>query len=185
VDEFPGTRQTVDDGACAHLTAGTEVPHLGLPATTGEQLDVVAAAPITVAFLYPAAGVPGQPLPPGWLEIPGAYGCTAESCRFRDLAGEFAAVGVALRGISTQTPEEQAEFAAREGVTYPLLSDHGLELVAALKLPTFGEDLGTPRIRRATLIIGDDRRLRQVIYPVPDPAGHADEVLRIVSRPPG
>jgi peroxiredoxin len=182
VDEFPGTRQTVDDGAYRHLAAGTAVPHIRLPATTGERLDVVGAAPITVAFLYPATGVPGQPLPEGWLETPGAYGCTAESCRFRDLAGEFATAGADMRGISTQTPEEQAEFAAREGIGYPLLSDHGLELVAALKLPTFGEDLGTPRIRRATLIIGADRRIREVIYPIPDPPRHADEVLRLIGR---
>lgn len=182
VDDFAGTRQTVDDGAYAHLTAGTEVPHVRLPATTGGWLDVVAAAPITVAFLYPATGVPGQPLPPGWLEIPGAHGCTAESCRFRDLAGEFAAAGAAVRGISTQTPEEQAEFAAREGVHYPLLSDHGLGLVAAMKLPTFAADVGTPRIRRATLIIGVDRRIREVIYPITDPAGHADDVLHLVAR---
>jgi hypothetical protein len=126
------TSATIDDGAYGHLTAGTEVPPVWLPATTGERLDVVAAAPITVAFLYPATGVPGQPRP------------------------------------------------ARAGIGYPRLSDHGLELVGALKLPTFAAQTGPPRMRRATLIIGHDRRIRQLIYPVPDPAGHADEVLRLL-----
>jgi peroxiredoxin len=180
--DFAGTRQTRDDGAYEHLTVGLEVPRIRLPATTGERLDVVAAAPITVAFLYPATGVPGQPLPDGWTEIPGAYGCTAESCRFRDLSAEFAAAGAALRGISTQTPQEQAEFAAREGIDYPLLSDHGLGLVDALRLPTFAVGRQPPRIRRATLIIGADRRLRAVLYPVADPAGHADHVLDLMAH---
>lgn len=174
------SKQLMDDGAYDHISVGTMVPRVQLPATTGELLDVVASAGVTVAFLYPATGVPGEPLPAGWMDIPGAYGCTAESCRFRDLASDFTEIGAELRGISTQTPEEQAEFAAREHIGYPLLSDHRLELVEAFRLPTLSAGGGPPRIRRATLIVGPDRHLRAVLYPITDPAGHADEVLRML-----
>jgi peroxiredoxin len=176
-------RQTEDDGAYRHLT-GSTVPAVRLEASTGERLDVVSPSPLTVVFLYPATGVPGEPLPDGWAQIPGAFGCTAESCRFRDLTDDFAAAGAGLRGISTQTPAEQREFAQREHINYPLLSDEHLELVTAMGLPTFRAGDGPARIRRATLIIGDDRQVRSVVYPVADPATHADELLALLPSVP-
>lgn len=176
-EQFPGARQLDDDGAYDHLRTGVSMPVLAMPATTGGYLDVVAEAAWTVMFLYPATGTPGQPLPDGWLDMPGAYGCTAESCRFRDLVTEFDARGAAVRGVSTQTPQEQAAFAPRERVTYPLLSDHELRLVEALRLPTFSVGGSPPRLRRATLLVSADRGIRDVLYPVPDPGGHPDEVL--------
>lgn len=182
-DEFPGTRQTDDDGAYRHLRRGVVVPRVELPATTGGELDVVAPdAATTVVFLYPATGVPTEPAPEGWLDIPGAYGCTAESCAFRDLTGQFDRLGAALHGVSTQTPDEQAEFASREHIGYPLLSDERHELVEALDLPTFAA-VDTPlRIRRATLLVGRDRRILEVVYPIPDPGGHAEQVLDRLRR---
>jgi peroxiredoxin len=175
--DFPGTRQTEDDGAYDHLARGRIVPEIALPATTGEQLDVVASSRWTVLFLYPATGAPGQQLPDGWLQTPGAYGCTGESCGFRDLHAELEEAGAQVRGVSTQTPSEQAEFAAREHITYPLLSDHEHRLIEALDLPTFTTGGSPPRIRRATLLVDRDRRIRDVRYPIPDPGGHAAEVL--------
>ena len=175
--EFPGTRQTVDDGAYDHLARGGTIPEIHLPATTGEHMDVVAGSRWTVVFLYPATGTPGQPLPDGWLHTPGAYGCTAESCGFRDLLVELDHAGAQVRGVSTQTPSEQAAFAAREHIGYPLLSDHEHTLVQALDLPTFTVGGSHPRIRRATLLVDQGRRIRDVRYPIPDPAGHAAEVL--------
>ena len=177
VTDFLGTRQTVDDGAYDHLAGGVTVPEVRLPATTGQQLDVVADSRWTVLFLYPATGTPGEPLPDGWLQAPGAYGCTAQSCGFRDLLGELAQAGAQVRGVSTQTPDEQAAFAARERLGYPLLSDHEHRLVEALDLPTFTVGGSPPRIRRATLLIDADRRVRDVLYPIPDPGGHAAEVV--------
>jgi peroxiredoxin len=182
VEDFPGTRQTVDDGAYDHLTGGVTVPGIHLPATTGQRLDVVADSRWTVLFLYPATGTPGEPLPDGWLQTPGAYGCTAESCGFRDMLGELAAAGAQVRGVSTQTPGEQAAFASRERLGYPLLSDHEHQLTEALDLPTFTTGGSPPRIRRATLLIDADRQIRDVLYPVPDPRGHAAEVVERLRR---
>jgi peroxiredoxin len=177
-----GTPQTIDDGAYDHLRAGIVVPPLSLPATTGPRLDLVGPTPFTVVFLYPMTGVPGRPLPPGWLELPGAFGCTAESCAYRDLSDGFARLGASIRGISTQTTSEQKEFAERERLDYPLLSDSEHRLVEELHLPLL-EVLGhPPRIVRATLILDRDRVLREVMYPVPDPAANAADALVLVDE---
>jgi peroxiredoxin len=177
-----GTAQTVDDGAYAHLREAMTLPEVALPATTGGSRDVVAATPITVLFLYPMTGVPGRPLPDGWLELPGAFGCSAESCGYRDLAGELARAGATIHGVSTQTTAEQKEFAEREHIGYPLLSDSRHRLVDALRLPLLQVPVQPPRIKRATLIVNRDRKLLDVMYPVPDPSANAAEALASVQR---
>lgn len=180
-----GTAQTVDDGAYAHLRKGFVLPEVRLPATTGEPLDIVAPSAITVIFLYPMTGTPGQPLPDGWLELPGAFGCTAESCGYRDLVEEFARLDTTVYGVSTQTTAQQREFAERESITYPLLSDSEHRLVDALTLPLL-EIAGHPaRIKRATLIVDRDRVMRETMYPVPDPAVNAAQVLAAVAKQVG
>lgn len=179
---FPGTRQTTDDGAYDHLRGGAAIASLTLPATTGGALDVVADTPWTVVFLYPATGTPGEPPPDGWLAVPGAYGCSAESCSFRDLTGELHDAGASIRGVSTQTSQEQSAFAATEQLAYPLLSDHRHDLVAALDLPTFTAGGSPPRIRRATLLVTRDRVIRDVVYPIPDPGSHASQVLALLAE---
>jgi peroxiredoxin len=175
-----GTPQTEDDNAYDHLRPGTRVPEIRLPSTNGDTVDVVADAGLTVLFLYPATGVPGRPLPEGWLQTPGAYGCTGEACAFRDLAAELTAAGAAVRGVSTQAPAEQAEFARREQIGYPLLSDAHGDLTRALALPTFRVGDSPPRIKRATLLVGRDRRIRRCFYPIPDPSAHPTDVLAAV-----
>jgi len=174
-----------DDGPTAHRVhalRGTRVlDPLELPAVGGGSLDVVATdASATVLFAYPATGIPA-PLPPGWADIPGAAGCTLENRLFRDAAPEFAAASVALRGVSTQRPDEQAAFAAAEDITHPLLSDQELRLAAALRLPTFraGQSL---RLRRAVLILDPDRTVREVIFPVLDIPAAVRDALRIGSQ---
>ena len=108
----------VDDGAADHL-AGMPVPSVRLPSTLGGEVDLadVASRPgRLVVYVYPRTGTPGEPLIEGWDEIPGARGCTPQSCAFRDHVAEFAARGATLLGVSAQSPEEQAEFAARESI---------------------------------------------------------------------
>jgi DNA-binding HxlR family transcriptional regulator/peroxiredoxin len=147
---------------------GQQVPAgLAMPASAGGLLDPVAAgARGTVLFGYPATGRP-TPLPDGWGDIPGALGCTLENRLFRDAHDEFAAAGLAVRGVSTQRTDEQAAFADAEAIPFPLLSDTDLALTAALRLPTF-RAAGQVRLRRVVVVVGADRRVEAVRYPVTD-----------------
>jgi len=168
----------VDDGAADHLP-GLSVPHVRLPATTGGLIDLGEAASgpgRLVVYVYPRTGTPGQALPPGWDDIPGARGCTPESCAFRDLRAEFEAHGASLMGLSAQSPADQREFAERERIPYPVLSDAALELARTeLRLPTFDAS-GLLLYRRLTFVARDGR-IEKVFYPVFPPDRHASEVL--------
>jgi len=169
-----------DDGAADHLP-GLEIPAgLQLPSTGGGAEDLSAlAAGTLVAYVYPRTGVPGEPSPAGWDEIPGARGCTPQSCAFRDAMAEFEALGASVVGVSAQSPAEQAEFAARERIPFPLLSDADLGLAGALGLPTF-EVEGTTLYRRLTLV-AEGRRIVRAFYPVFPPDRNAAEVLAWLS----
>jgi peroxiredoxin len=175
-----------DDGAAAHLPAAA-MPAIALPSTGGEpvRVDTVPAGfTRLIIYAYPMTGRPGVPVPDGWDEIPGARGCTPESCGFRDHAAELAALGAAVAGLSTQSTAYQQEAATRLRLPFPLLSDVDLELTRALRLPTFGIDLpqayegGGPRtlLRRLTLVVRDGL-IEKVFYPVFPPDRHAGEVL--------
>lgn len=146
---------------------GTRLPRIALPAHIGGELDPVdAQAAATVLFCYPATGRP-SPLPDGWADIPGTVGCTLENRLFRDAYGDFTAAGVAVRGVSTQRPDEQRAFAVAEDIPFPLLSDMDTRLSAALRLPTFraGQAL---RLKRAVLLLDRERVVRHVQFPVTD-----------------
>lgn len=169
----------VDDGAADGLV-GRSVPDLALPATTGGEPRLAdLAARLLVAYVYPMTGTPGVPLPHGWDDIPGARGCTPQSCAYRDALGEFERLGAAVVGISAQTAAEQAEFAARERIPFPLLSDDGLRLAAVLGLPTF-EVEGRTFYRRLTFVAAEGRIVK-AFYPVFPPDRDAGEVLAWLS----
>lgn len=164
-----------DDGAARHLT-GLALPDIRLRATDGSEISLGALAGRSVVYAYPRTGVPGQPLPNGWDDIPGARGCTPQSCAFRDHFAELKAAGVdQVFGLSTQTTEYQREVAERLHLPFRLLSDAGLQLTRALALPTFEID-GMTLIKRLTLII-DEGRITKVFYPVFPPDQNAGEVL--------
>lgn len=164
-----------DDGAADHLS-GVAVPSLRLPSTLGDDLDLAEAArERVVVYLYPRTGRPGEPLPEGWDAIPGARGCTPQSCAFRDHQQELAAHRVGVIGLSAQTPQDQREFAEREHIPYPLLSDSALELARRLRLPTF-EAAGMRLYRRLTFI-AVQARIEKVFYPVFPPDRNAADVL--------
>jgi peroxiredoxin len=165
----------VDDGAANHLT-GVAMPALSLPSTTGGPVDLAAAAAGTlVLYCYPRTGRPGEPLPPGWDEIPGARGCTPQSCAFRDRFTELEALGAGVLGLSAQPLADQVEFAERVGLPYPVLSDPDLELAQALGLPTF-EVAGMRLYRRLTLIARAGVIVK-VFYPVFPPDRNAGDVV--------
>jgi peroxiredoxin len=175
-DDLPAPH---DDGAADGLV-GQSLPDLSLPSTQGGEVRLPdLAARLLVAYVYPMTGTPGRPLPHGWDDIPGARGCTPQSCAYRDALAEFERLGASLVGISAQSPGEQAEFAAREHIPFPLLSDDGLHLRAVLGLPTF-EVEGRTFCKRLTLVAAETRIVK-VFYPVFPPDRDAGEVLAWLS----
>ena len=164
----------VDDGAADHLP-GKRLPALTLESSQGPVDLGALARERLVLYVYPRTGRPDQPLPAGWDEIPGARGCTPESCGFRDHAAELGALGARIAGLSAQPLDEQVEFAARTNMPFPVIADPELELGAALDLPTFEFD-GMTLYKRLTLV-ADAGTIVEVFYPVFPPDRHAADVL--------
>jgi peroxiredoxin len=164
-----------DDGAARHLT-GLKLPSVTLAATDGSRVDLSKFSGRTLVYIYPRTGVPGQPSPEGWDQIPGARGCTPQSCSFRDHFSELKALGVGrIYGLSTQDTAYQSEAAARLHLPFPILSDAGLALARAIKLPTFTV-AGMTLLKRMALVI-DDGVISKVFYPVFPPDQNAAEVI--------
>lgn len=164
----------IDDGAADHLT-GMVLPSLQLGSTEGTLVDLAALDGSTVVYAYPRTGRPDAPLPDGWDMIPGARGCTPQSCAFRDHYAELRDLGVNhLFGLSTQDTDYQAEAASRLHLPFPLLSDADLRLATAISLPLF-EAAGSLLMKRLTLIIRDGR-IAKVFYPVFPPDRNASDV---------
>ena len=164
-----------DDGAARHLT-GRRLPDLALPATNGEAVNLAKLEGRGVVYVYPRTGRPGQALPTGWDDIPGARGCTPQSCGFRDHFAELKRLGVShLYGLSTQDTAYQQEVAERLHLPFAILSDAGLKLTRTLDLPTFAVD-GMTLLKRMAWVI-DDGVIVKVFYPVFPPDKNAEEVL--------
>jgi peroxiredoxin len=140
------------------------------------------SAPRTVIYCYPMTGVPGKPLPEGWDMIPGARGCTPQTCGFRDHYQELLQFNVGVFGLSTQTTEYQREMADRLHLPFEILSDAEFKLCESLRLPTFEVD-GMRLVKRLTMIVRSGR-IEHFLYPVFPPNESADEVLRWVRSNP-
>jgi peroxiredoxin len=170
----------VDDGAADHLR-GAVVPSIALPATSGRVVNLAdLARDRAVVFFYPRTGERGRSAGPEWDLIPGARGCTPQTCGFRDLYREFVSLGVSVTGISTQTTEYQREFVDRNHVPFDLLSDSDLELTRHLRLPTFEYPVATggptTLIKRMAWYL-EHGRIAHVWYPVFPPDKNAEVVL--------
>jgi peroxiredoxin len=171
----PNIPMPQDDGAARHL-AGMRLPDLSLPATDGAAVNLSKLKSRTVVYVYPRTGVPGVDTPPGWNEIPGARGCTPQSCSFRDHFGELKRLGVAqLYGLSTQDTAYQQEAVMRLHLPFAILSDEKLALTKALKLPTFTTS-GMTLLKRMALVI-DNGVIAKTFYPVFPPDKNAEEVI--------
>ena len=167
-----------DDGAAAHLV-GMDIPALVLPSSAGPVDLSEWAAERLVLYVYPRAGRPDRDLPAGWDAIPGARGCTPQSCGFRDHNAELAELGARVLGLSAQPLSDQVEFAERNRMPFPIVSDEGLELARSLGLPTF-EVEGSTLYKRLALV-AEDGRIVKVFYPVFPPDRNAQEVLAWMS----
>lgn len=169
-----------DDGAARHL-AGLRLPDLALAATDGSAVNLSKLSGRTVVYVYPRTGRPGVPAPDGWDAIPGARGCTPQSCGFRDHFADLKRLGVAqLFGLSTQDGAYQREAVERLHLPFAILSDAGLKLTRALKLPTFSVD-GMTLIKRMAWVI-DDGAIVHVFYPVFPPDQSAETVIEWLRR---
>jgi peroxiredoxin len=164
-----------DDGGARHLT-GRAWPDLALDATDGSSVNLARMPGRTVVYVYPRTGRPGEPSPDGWDAIPGARGCTPQSCSFRDHFAELKQLGIGqLFGLSTQSSDYQREAVERLHLPFPVLSDAGLRLTAALELPTF-HVAGMTLLKRMALIV-DNGTITKVFYPVFPPDKNAQEVV--------
>jgi peroxiredoxin len=167
-----------DDGACDHLR-GLMIPSIGLKATSGLIVDLPKEGrPWLVVYCYPLTGRPGQEPPGGmaaWNAIPGARGCTPQSCSYRDHYAELTALGATVYGLSTQDTEYQAEAVQRLHLPFPLLSDAQLDFTRALRLPTF-TFAGLELIKRLTMIVRAGR-IEEVFYPVFPSDADAERVI--------
>jgi peroxiredoxin len=163
-----------DDGACAHLV-GEKLPQVKLTSTRGNQLDLSVIEGKVVFYCYPMTGRPGVSIPAGWEQIPGAAGCTLQSCAFRDHYAELQAIGVQVYGLSTQDSSYQQEVVERLHLPFELLSDAEFALTTALRIPTF-EVEGKRLMKRLTLI-ADRGKIVKVFYPVFPPDQNPQEVV--------
>jgi peroxiredoxin len=171
----PDIPAPVDDGRARHLT-GVKVPDLALPATGGGKVNLAKLKGRTVVYVYPRTGVPGVDAPPGWDQIPGARGCTPQSCGFRDHFADLKALGVAqVFGLSAQDTGYQQEAADRLHLPFPILSDAELNLATSLHLPMFMTS-GMTLLARMALVI-EDGTIVKVFYPVFPPDKSAEEVI--------
>jgi peroxiredoxin len=164
-----------DDGGARHLK-GMALPDLELPSTANRRVNLSkVAAPRAVIYAYPMTGRPDRQLPQGWDDIPGARGCTPETCGFRDHHKDLAKLHTEVFGVSTQDTAYQQEMVKRLEVPFEVLSDERMELARALKLPTFTVE-GMTLLKRLTLVARNGR-IEHVFYPVFPPDKHAEEVL--------
>src|SRR5215217_854185 len=164
-----------DDGGARHLK-GMPIPDLELPSTSNRRVNLSkVVSPRIVLYAYPMTGRPDRKLPEGWDDIPGARGCTPETCGFRDHHKDLAKLHAEVFGISTQDMAYQQEMVKRLEVPFEVLSDEHFALTRALKLPTFTVE-GMTLLKRLTLVI-TNRRIDKVFYPVFPPDKHAEEVI--------
>ena len=172
-----------DDGGARHLQ-GMALPDLALKSTSNRTVNLSKlTAPRLIVYCYPMTGQPGKALPAGWDDIPGARGCTPETCGFRDHHAELAKLHADVFGVSTQSTAYQQEMVTRLNVPFEVLSDERMAFTHALKLPTFAAG-GMTLMKRLT-IVARHGRIEHVFYPIFPPNTHADEVIAWLKQHPG
>jgi len=178
----PNLPRPKNDGAARHLK-GMALPDLELPSTANRRVNLSkGSAPRVVIYAYPMTGRPDRQLPQGWDDIPGARGCTPETCGFRDHHKDLAKLHAEVFGVSTQDTPYQQEMVRRLEVPFEVLSDEHMDFARALKLPTFTVE-GMTLLKRLT-IVARDGRIEHVFYPVFPPDKHAEEVIAWLKKHP-
>ena len=167
-----------DDGACNHLL-GLSLPSIQLLTTNGQGIDFSTLRSVVI-YCYPMTGRPDMPQPDGWEQIPGAKGCTPQSCSFRDRYSELQALGSEVYGLSTQTTDYQQEAKNRLHLPFDLASDNALSFIKALNLPTFQvEDM---QLSKRVTLIAKNGIITKVFYPVFPPDRNAGQVIEFLRK---
>lgn len=169
-----GLPKPEDDGACNHLY-NISLPSIKLNTTNDESIDFSLIKDRVVIYLYPMTGQPDIALPDGWDDIPGARGCTPQSCSFRDHYSELKVLNTSVYGLSTQNTQYQKEAANRLHLPFPLVSDNSLEFINALNIPTIEID-GMVLSKRVTLIVNNGV-IEKVFYPIFPPNENVNQVM--------
>ena len=177
--DWSKTPAPTDDGGARHLP-GSRVPSVALPATNGAAADLSALPGRAVVYAYPRTSPPNGASLEGWDAIPGARGCTPQSCAFRDRRAELESLGARVAGLSAQSLDDQVAFARRNHLGFPVISDPGLKLSRTLALPTF-EVEGLTVYKRVTLV-AERAEVAKVFYPVFPPDRNAQEVVDWLRR---
>ena len=153
----------LDDGATNHLK-GMKLPRVSLQATNGKRIDLADIKGRLVIYCYPMTGQPNVALPDGWDQIPGARGCTPQSCSFRDHHSELSALGANVFGLSVQDTEYQREMVERLHLPFLVLSDANFKFCELMRLPTF-EVSGMRLLKRVTMI-AENNSVVGIHYPI-------------------
>jgi peroxiredoxin len=164
----------VDDGACDHLL-GSRIPSIALLATSGDSVNLSALPGMVVVYFYPMIGRPDSLPLVGWNEIPGARGCTPQSCGFRDHYAKLTGLRAKVFGVSAQPLEDQIEAKTRLGLPFELLNDSGYALTDGMRLPTF--EYERSRLIKRLTVIAIDGIITKVFYPVFPPDRSAEDVF--------
>jgi peroxiredoxin len=169
----------LDDGKCNHLL-GMNLPNVVLFSTSDKKVDLSKLKGLSVLYFYPKTGRPDIKSPDGWDEIPGAKGCTPQSCSFRDKNEIFTKLNVKVYGISTQSTSYQKEVVERLHLPYEILSDEDLKLTKELNLPTF--DIDNMILTKRVTLICKNSKIIKVFYPISPPEKNPKEVLDWIEK---
>ena len=164
----------LNDGACSHLW-GKNLPNVVLISTAKKQVNLSQIKNRVVFYCYPMTGQPGFKLPDGWDSIPGARGCTPQSCSFRNHYQELQTLNTQVYGVSTQSSLVQQEAVERLHLPFELLSDTDFKLVTSLQLPTF--EVENQRFIKRLTLIAEAGKIIKVFYPVFPPDKNAEDVI--------
>lgn len=164
----------LDDGASSHLL-GKSLPNVVVNSTSNREVNIAHLEGKVVFYCYPMTGKPGVKLPDGWDAIPGARGCTPQSCSFRDHYRELQSLNTKVYGISTQKSSAQIEALTRLHLPFELLSDEDLKLTTSLELPTF--EVENKRLIKRITLIAEEGKIVKVFYPVFPPDKNAQDVI--------
>ena len=169
----------IDDGKCNHLT-NSYLPDVILNSTKDEKINLSKLQGLWVLYFYPMTGRPDVKLPDGWNEIPGARGCTPQSCSFKDNFEKLKSLNANVYGISTQSTNYQKEVKERLHLPYEILSDENLELTKKLDLPTF--EIENMILTKRVTLICKDGEIVKFFYPVFPPDKNVDEVISWIEK---